>query len=168
MKVPMTDLARRVAAIVRRQERTPWSDKEVQVYKKLYRAGAFNEIDIAKVERYQTFQRYQLKKGRPAFHRRGLLQLLNHWGEEVDHGTEHDELHPVIPKPRVIIQMPPRPSEPLVLSVEDQERSDKFWAEYRARKKNGFCPENEEAGAPLLNPNPPRSTFQKIQREMGK
>lgn len=131
---PTTPLARRIAAIVHRGPLTPWSDKEFAVYKKLYKRGAFNEIDIGKVERFQAFSRNERKRGRPAFHRRGLLQLLNHWGEEVDHGTEHDELHPIKPVPRKIIPLPlnGKPIEPL--SEEDQAGAEKFMTEYRMRK----------------------------------
>lgn len=131
---PTTPLARRIAAIVHRGPLTPWSDKEFAVYKKLYKRGAFNEIDIGKVERFQAFSRNERKRGRAAFHRRGLLQLLNHWGEEVDHGTEHDELHPVKPVPRKIIPLPLKgDSEPVVLTPEDEERREKFLEEMRRR-----------------------------------
>jgi hypothetical protein len=130
--IPQTNLAKRVAAIVHRRETTPWSEKEVRAYKKLYKAGAFNERDISSVERFQAFQR---RRGENGFHRRGLLTLLNHWGEEVDHGTEHDELHPIKPPPRKIIPLPPTQSErPAPLSEEESRQRDKFLAEYQDRK----------------------------------
>lgn len=153
--VPTTDLARRIAAIAHRKPITPWSDKELRLYKKLYRDGAFNETDLALVERYQAFHRCQLKKGRAAFHRRGLYTILFNWGDEVDRSTEHDELHPLRPPPRKIIPLPPmaeKPPEPL--SPEDEERADNFWEELRLRNP----------GNPLYQR--PRSAFQEVKAVM--
>lgn len=133
--VPTTDLARRVAAIVHRKSSTPWSEKEIRTYKKLLKAGAFNEPDLSSVERFQEHNRKEKKRGRNGYHRRGLYTLLINWGEEVDHGTEHDELHPVKPPVRKVIPMPPTPSEPFIQTPEAKERTDRFMEEYRARKK---------------------------------
>lgn len=136
---PTTPLALRIAAIVHRQPSTPWSDKEISIYKKLYKAGAFNETDIALVERYQSFHRGQFKKGRPAYHRRGLFTLLRWWGDEVDRATDHHEAHPVKPPPRKIMPFPPveGTEEPYNPTPEDVERTEKFMAQYRAQKKPG-------------------------------
>lgn len=131
--VPTTPLARRIAAIVHRREDTPWSEKEFDAYKKLYKRGAFNERDISLVERYQAFERKKHKRGQPAFHRRGLLQLLNHWGEEVDHGTEHDELHPIQPPPRKIIPLPLSGGAP-ELTQSERRDGELFMAQLRERK----------------------------------
>lgn len=135
---PTTPLALRIASIVHRQPSTPWSDKEIDIYKKLYRAGAFNETALALVERYQAFHRYQFKKGRPAFHRRGLYTLLRHWGDEVDRATDHDEAHPVKTTPRKIIPLPlaGKPEPELIQTPEDIERVAKFEAELDRRNPN--------------------------------
>lgn len=151
--VPTTALARRIAAIVHRKPATPWSEKEIQVYKKLFRAGAFNEVDIGLVERYQAFQR---KRKGGGFHRRGLYTLLNWWGVEVDRATEHDELHPLKPPPRKILQFtPPSIEPPLVLSAEDQAIADRFTAEMLERNPNSKAFRQ-------------RNAFQKAKAEMGK
>lgn len=149
--VPTTALARRIAAIVHRKPTTPWSEKEYRAYKKLFKDGAFNEVDIALVERYQAFQR---KRKGGGFHRRGLYTLLNWWGVEVDRATEHDENNPLKKTPRKILQFtPPSIEPPLVLSAEDQAQADQFAAEMLAR--------NPKSKAWRV-----RSEFQKVKAEM--
>lgn len=133
--VPQTDLARRVAAIVHRKPETPWSEKEIQLYKTLLKGGAFNETALKLVERYQAFHRKQRKMGRDGFHRRGLYTLLRWWGDELDRATEHDELHPVVKPPRVIIQMPPAPSEPFIQTPEEKKRTDLFMQQFSTFKR---------------------------------
>lgn len=150
--VPTTALARRIAAIVHRKPETPWSEKEYRAYKKLFKDGAFNEVDIALVERYQAFQR---KRKGGGFHRRGLYTLLNWWGVEVDRATEHDELHPLKPPARKILQFTPPPitEPPVALSAEDQAQADRFAAEMLAR--------NPKSKAYRV-----RSEFQKVKAEI--
>lgn len=132
--VPTTDLARRVGAIVHRKSETPWSAKEIQLYKGLLRNDAFNERDLKLIERYQVYHRKQLRRGGSGYHRRGLYTLLRWWGDELDRANEHDELHPIQQQPRKIIQMPPTPSEPpKPLSPEEQQRTADFCAEMLRR-----------------------------------
>lgn len=130
MKIPTTPLARRIAALVHRRPTTPWSEKEIRAYKQLFKAGAFNEMDVSLVERRTAFER---KKGDRGFHRRGLYALLNNWGEEVDRGNEFDELHPLKQPERKIIPMPAHRSDEPVVTAEP-EVLQKFLVEYQQHK----------------------------------
>lgn len=131
--VPTTALARRIAAIVHRKPETPWSEKEIRIFKRLLKAGAFNEPDLSSVERFQAYSRKRVKMGGKGYHRRGLYTLLGNWGEEVDHGTEHDELHPLVPPPRKIIPLPLTGGAP-ELTESEKKDGEKFMKEFRARR----------------------------------
>lgn len=134
--VPTTALARRIAAIVHRKPTTPWDEKEIRVYKKRVREGAFEDLEnLARIERYEAFER---KKKDNGIHRRDLYTLLNKWYGEGDRALEHEEKHPDKPKPRKIIPLPlTENSEPYNPTPEDVERTEQFMAQYRARKKLG-------------------------------
>lgn len=112
MKIPTTPLARRVAALVKRRPTTPWNDRELRQYGKLYKAGCFNALpDLELLEQFYAFQH---KRGDDGIHRRDLLTLLNRWPGEIDKATLWREQHPLKQPPRKIIPMPPAHSEPFV------------------------------------------------------
>lgn len=137
--IPTTDLARRVAALCKRKPTTPWSPREVQVYKRLVKSGFFSNLDdLALIEQYYAFERKKPKDGpNRGHHRRGLGTFLNFAAEELDRATLWREEHPLKPAPRKIIPLPPVKDEgpPLVLSVEDEERVSKFQQQFSAFKK---------------------------------
>lgn len=131
MKVPTTDLARRVAALVRRRPTTPWNDREIRQYKKLVKGKCFDALDdLVLLEQFYAFER---KRGDNGIHRRDLLTLLNNYPGEIDKAIGWRERHPTKPVPRTIIPMPLLPSEqPLV--VGDPGEIARFTAEYEQRK----------------------------------
>lgn len=132
--VPTTDLARRVAALCKRKPTTPWSPKEIQVYRRLVKSGFFDNLaDLELVEQYYAFER---KKGDRGFHRRKLGTYLNHAADELDAATQWREAHPIVKPPRKVIPMPPAPSEPLApLSPEEQAGVGKFLEQFSTFKK---------------------------------
>lgn len=155
MSLPTVDSAKRIAAMMHRKLTTHWSDREVRQYKKLVKSHCFDDpSDLALMERYYIFER---KRGENGRHRRDLITLLNNWQGELDRATAWAELHPVKPKPRVIIPYTPpqeeKPPEPL--SPEDEERVEQFRALMRERN-------------PQSKAWQPRSAFQKAKQEMGR
>lgn len=155
--VPTTDLARRVAALCKRKPTTPWSPKEITVYRRLVKSGFFKDLnDLALIEEYYAFERKKLKRGGDGFHRRKLGTFLNNAAGELDAATQWREAHPIVKPPRKIIPIElPSNEPPLVLSAEDEERIEKFNAEMRRRNPNSKAFQ-------------PRSTFAKIREEMGR
>lgn len=121
--VPTTPLAIRVAALCKRKPQTPWSPKEVAVYRRLVKAGFFNDLaDLELIEQYYAFQRKRGDCGpNRGCHRRGLSTFLNNAAEELDRANHWREAHPIMKPPRVIIPMPPTPSEPWVAPTDPNE-----------------------------------------------
>lgn len=135
MKLPTTPLARRIAALARRRPTTLWSDKEYDQFRRLYKAGCFNDLNaIALVER---FYEAQWKRGKDGTHRRDLLTILNNWQGENDKANDWASNHPMKPSPRKVIPMPLLPSEPYVAPTDPEsvERIERFMSDLAARKK---------------------------------
>jgi hypothetical protein len=133
MSLPTVEITKRIAAMMRRKLTTHWSDKELKQYKKLYKSHCFDDLsDLSLMERYYAFER---KKGDNGRHRRDLITLLNNWQGELDRATAWAELHPIRVE-RKIIPLPPTPSEPLILSAEDQAIADRFAEQLRLRKQS--------------------------------
>lgn len=132
--LPSTDLAKRVAALCKRKPTTPWSPKEITVYRRLVKSGFFDNLaDLELVEQYYAFER---KKGDNGYHRRKLATYLNNAASELDAATDWREKHPIVKPPRVIIQMPPAKSEPPApLSPEDEVGVSKFMQQFQTFKK---------------------------------
>lgn len=126
---PTSPEAKRIAVIFHRKLTTRWQPKEIQAFKLLL---PIEELDLALMERYYRMN-WPPRHGKNAL-RTDLYTVLNNWTGELDRANTWNETHPEKPKPRVIIPLPPTPSEPLILSAEDQQRSDRFMAELRARK----------------------------------
>lgn len=135
MKIPTTPVARRIAALVKRRPTTPWSDRELRQYKTLFKAGCFNAL--ADLELLEQFYAFQHKRGDDGVHRRDLLTLLNRWPGELDKATLWRERHPLKQPPRVIIPMPPVPSnEPMPLFTPTElEGIEKFQQQFTAFKQ---------------------------------
>jgi hypothetical protein len=131
MKIPTTPLARRIAALVKRRPTTPWSDKEIRQYGKLFKAGCFNAL--ADLELLEQFYAFQHKRGDDGVHRRDLLTLLNHFPGEIDKATGWRERHPLKQPPRKIIPLPLIQSYQPVVTAEP-EVHERFLAEYAERK----------------------------------
>jgi hypothetical protein len=131
MKIPTTDLARRVAALFRRRLTTPWSDKEIRQYKKLVKAGCFDPLDdLVLIEQFYAFER---RKGDDGIHRRDLCTFLNNFPGELDRATQWRERHPLKPIPRKIIPLPLVSSdEPVVMA--EPEVHQRFLEELAQRK----------------------------------
>lgn len=128
---PTHPITIRLAVMMRRRLTTHWSDKELKQYKKLYKAHCFDDLeDLALLERWYAFER---KRGELGRQRRDLITLLNKFQGEVDKARLWAEQHPLKPVPRKIIPLPPTPSEPLVLSAEDEERMEQFRAMMHAK-----------------------------------
>lgn len=131
MKVPTTDLARRVAKLVKRRPTTPWSDKEIRQYKKLVKAGCFESlVDLELLEQFYAFEH---KRGDNGIHRRDLYTLLNNWPGELDKATYWRERHPIKQPARKIIPMPPTPSEPFVAPTDPEELA--AWARFEEERQ---------------------------------
>jgi hypothetical protein len=155
---PSTDLARRVAALCKRKPTTPWSPREISVYKRLVKSKFFDNLDdLALIEQYYAFERKKGEHGpNRGCHRRDLYTFLFNAASELDRATAWREAHPIVKPPRKIIPIElPSNEPPLVLNAEDQERADKFLAELHRRNpdKKAFQP---------------RSAFQEIKAEMGR
>lgn len=135
MKIPTTPLARRIAALVKRRPTTPWGDRELSQYKKLFKAGCFDHLaDLELLEQFYTFQH---KRGDDGIHRRDLLTLLNNWPGEIDKATDWRERHPLKQPPRKIIPLPPaQTNEPMPLFTPDElEGISKFQQQFTEFKK---------------------------------
>lgn len=133
-RLPTSEPAKRIAAIFHRKLLTKWHEKEIKTFRALVKDGYFDDLaGLALIERCYRMQ-WPPRRDKNIL-RHDLATFLNRFQTELDRATAWCEAHPEKPKPRVIIPLPLVPSEPLILSAEDQERSDKFWAEYRARKK---------------------------------
>jgi hypothetical protein len=84
---PTTEPARRIAALFHRKLQTPWSEKELKVYKDLYMQGAFRNMhDLALIELYYGAER---KKKEGGIHRRDLYTFLNNFAGELDRATAY-------------------------------------------------------------------------------
>lgn len=138
---PTSQTAKRVGAIMHVRPTTRWLPKEQNAFRILL---PIEESELASVERYYRMN-WPPRHGKNAL-RTDLYTLLNNWTGELLRADTFNELHPDKPKPRKIIPLPPTPSEPIILSEEDQTRADKFMAELRARK--------------------PRSTFDNVKQIM--
>lgn len=137
--IPTTDLARRVAALCRRKPTTPWSPREVKVYKSLVKSKFFDNLDdLALIEAYYAFERKKPAEGpNRGCYRRDLYTFLFNAQGELDRATQWREAHPLKQAPRVIIPMPPTVdhSPPLVLSAEETEQVGRFQQQFTAFKK---------------------------------
>ena len=79
---PKTEPAIRIGNLFRRRPITPWSEKEIRQYKKLFKAGCFASLDdLDLIERYYAFER---RKGDKGYHRRDLQTFLNNYPSELD------------------------------------------------------------------------------------
>jgi hypothetical protein len=87
---PTTEPARRIATLFHRKASTPWSEKELKVYKQLYLQGAFsNRHDLTLLELYYGAER---KKKEGGIHRRDLYTFLNNFAGELDRATAYGAL----------------------------------------------------------------------------
>lgn len=132
-RLPSSESATRVAAIFHRQLSTKWSEREIKTFRQLVKDGYFDVLDgLGLIERCYRMQWPPRREKNILRH--DLATFLNNYQTELDRATAWSEAHPEKPKPRKIIPLPPAPSEPLVLSAEDQVQADKFLEQYRARK----------------------------------
>lgn len=129
-RLPTTDHAKRIALIMHRRLSTPWMPKEIKAFRSI---GPINEPDMVSLERYYARNWPPGKRGN--YLRRQLLTLCNHFWGEVDEANRWNEAHPDKPAPRKIIPLPPAPSEPFIQTEEARQRTERFMAEYNARKK---------------------------------
>lgn len=130
---PTTDQAKRIAAIMHRQDTTAWAEKEVIQFRHLSKLKSFDEEKLVLVERYYS-RNWPPRRGQNIL-RTDLYTLLNNWAGELDRATVWNEAHPVKPAPRKVIPMPLISSEPMKpLSAEDQASADRFMEQYRQRK----------------------------------
>lgn len=129
-RLPTTDHAKRLAAIMHRRLSTPWMPKEIKAKRAI---GLIEETDILSLERYYR-KNWPPGKNQNIL-RRDLFTLLNNFRSEVDRANIWNESRPDKPIPRKIIPLPPAPSEPFIQTEEARARTDAFMEEYRARKK---------------------------------
>lgn len=89
LMIPTTELAKKIAALFRRRLTTPWDVREIRRYKKLVKAGAFDDpADFDLVSKYYETQRKLGENGR---HRRDLDTFLNNWFGELDRARAWEE-----------------------------------------------------------------------------
>lgn len=86
---PSTQNALRVAALFNRRPTTPWSEKEIKVYKKLVKDALLIEDNMEVIERYYVYER---RKGDKGIHRRDLYTFLNNFSGELDRARAWDEI----------------------------------------------------------------------------
>lgn len=133
-RVPSSETAKRVAAIFHRQTTSLWNEKkEIPVFRDLSKAKAFNDDDLALIERYYRAN-WPPRRGINAL-RTDLATLLNNWQGELDRARIYCEAHAPKP-PRKIIPGPFSRPEPYVAPTDpdDLERIARFDAERLARK----------------------------------
>ncbi len=83
-KIPSTEQAKRVGAIMHRREATAWADKEVRAYRKL---GPIPDEELTAVEAYYADQ-WPPDRDRNIL-RHDLVTLLNNWPGEVQRAQRH-------------------------------------------------------------------------------
>lgn len=137
--IPQTALAIRVAALCKRKPATPWSLREIAVYKRLVKSGFFDNLDdLALIEQYYAFERKKPSDGpHRGCHRRDLYTFLFNAAAELDRATAWREAHPLKPVPRKIIQMPLIPSEPFLAPTDAESVAslERFHQQFSAFKK---------------------------------
>lgn len=132
-RLPSSEAAKRIAAIFHRQLTTKWSEKEIKTFRALVKDGYFDVLNgLGLIERCYRMQWPPRRDNNILRH--DLATFLNWYPTELDRATAWNELHPEKPKPRVIIPLPPTPSKPFVQTPEEKELTDRFMADYRARK----------------------------------
>lgn len=84
---PTHEFSLAISAIFKRKPTTPWDEKEITAYKKLFKAGVF---DLEGLQLVHRFYEYERAKGEDAagqvlgYHRRQLATFLNNYQGEVD------------------------------------------------------------------------------------
>lgn len=84
---PWAPFARRVGAMFRRRESTPWSPRDAELAADLFAAGAAAEEDLAALEAYYRAEIPEREDHR----RRDLGTLLANWSGEVDRARKFAE-----------------------------------------------------------------------------
>ncbi len=101
---PDFDFANRLSFIFRRNGSTPWSEKEVEAFSRLY----FDDDEVCMLERYYASER----KKNDNICRRDLQTLLNNYGSEIDRARSWCEKNPAKSKTvRFEQPQPPKPTE---------------------------------------------------------
>lgn len=132
MRLPSSDVAKRIAVMCRRRLTTPWLPKEIKQLRFLISWGYFDSLeDLSLVERFYISER---KKGPQGIYRRDLYTMLNNWPGEVDKATAWSERFPVKQPPRKIIPGPFSRTEPDYVPPADPDEVKRFEAERLARK----------------------------------
>lgn len=79
--IPTTKEAQRIGTLFNRKPTTPWSEREIRQFKKLKKAGCFDNLDdLRLIECYYVFERGKEK----GIHRRDVYTFLNNWPGELD------------------------------------------------------------------------------------
>lgn len=90
--LPTSEPAKRISALFKRRVTTPWSTKEVEQFKLLFKSGnPYNEDEWLMVERYYTAERNKSN----GVHRRDLKTFLNNMPSEFDRAVAWCEAHPI-------------------------------------------------------------------------
>lgn len=138
---PSSMLAKRFAAIMHRQETTPWHPKWIDAFRAMMPYVV--DCDLLKIERrYRTLWPPNREKNSL---RHDLYTLINNYLSEVDRANAWCDAHKE-KKPRNIIQMPPIASAPYIASDGEVESVARFNQEREARGRE--------------------SAFAKVKREM--
>lgn len=90
MKTPSSPAAIRIARLFSRRLITPWSDKEIKVFRGLVKQKCFDDDlhDLQLIERYYRSERMKGDKG---IHRRDLATFLNNYHGELDRAKAWNE-----------------------------------------------------------------------------
>lgn len=133
-KLPTSDYAKRLAAVMHRKHSTAWMPKEIRVFRLI--APTIQESDLRNVERrYRTL--WPPNTGKNSL-RHDLYTLLNNWSPETDRANAWCEQHPekVI---RKVIPLPPVKTEPFQPLTDPEEIAavQRFEAFRKAKKEMG-------------------------------
>lgn len=82
---PETAEGKRIAALFRRRETTPWAKQEIRLFRGLVKSGLMTSENLDTLERYYSAER---AKGEDGIHRRDLKTFLNNFQGELDRAAE--------------------------------------------------------------------------------
>lgn len=125
---PVSDIAKRVAAIMHRRPESKWNQKK-EIIPFVAIKNSITEEDLAMVERY--YKKNWPPRTSVNHLRHDLATLINNWQGEVDRARIWCDAHPIV---RKIIPLPIAATSPQPEITIDPEERDKFMAEYEQRK----------------------------------